>query len=79
MNFYKLKKVLYGLKQDPRAWIKRINGFLKEVGFKKYAAEHEVYVKTDKSEGVIILYRYVDDLLITGNNESVFLSSRVKL
>lgn len=68
-KFYKLKKVLYGLKQVPRAWNKTINGFLKKFGFKKYVSKHGVYVKKDTNEGVIILFLYVDNLLITDNNE----------
>ena len=66
---YKLRKALYGLKQAPRAWNKRIDVFLINIGFKKCVSEHGVYVKSDKSKGVIILCLYVDDLLITGSCE----------
>ena len=31
----KLKKVLYGLKQDARAWYERIDSFLMRMGFTK--------------------------------------------
>lgn len=41
---YKLRKVLYGLKQASRAWNKRIDGFLIEAGFMKCVSEHGVYV-----------------------------------
>lgn len=34
--FYLLKKYLYGLKQSPRKWNKRFNGFMKEHGFRKF-------------------------------------------
>lgn len=69
LKFYKLKKALYGLKQAPKAWNKKIDGFLKDVGFKKCVSEHGVYVKTDTNDGVIILFLYVDDLLITRSNK----------
>lgn len=64
-----MKKALYNLKQPLRAWNKRTNVFLKEIGFKKCVSEHGVYVKTNTSESVIILCIYVDDLLITDNDE----------
>lgn len=50
LKFYKLKKALYGLKKAPRAWNRRIDGFLKDIGFKKYVSEYGVYVKIDSSE-----------------------------
>ncbi|MCI22454.1 retrovirus-related pol polyprotein from transposon tnt 1-94, partial [Trifolium medium] len=37
---YRLNKALYGLKQALRAWNKRIDGFLTQVGFKKSVVEH---------------------------------------
>lgn len=63
-----MKKLLYGLKQDQNVWNKRIDGFLKEVGFKKCVSEHGIYVTTDTSERVVILCLYVDGLLIMGSN-----------
>ncbi|PNX79093.1 putative copia-type polyprotein [Trifolium pratense] len=67
---YKLKNALYGLKQAPRAWNKRIDKFLNEIGFVKCITEHGVYVKKDAAKGLIVICLYVDDLLITGSNES---------
>lgn len=66
---YRLNKALYGLKQAPRACNKRINGFLKEIGLNKCVFKHGVYVKKDANKGLIYLYLYVDDLLITGSDE----------
>lgn len=68
-KFYRLRKALYGLKKASRACNKIIDGFLKEIGFNKYVCEYGLYVKNDTSKGVIILCLYVNDLLITGNNE----------
>jgi hypothetical protein len=67
---YRLRKALYGLKQAPRAWNKRIDKFLSETGFIRCMTEHGVYVKKDSVKGIIVLCLYVDDLLITGNNEA---------
>lgn len=68
-KFYKLKKALYNLKQALRSWNKRINGFLKEIGFKKSVSEPNVYLKKDTNEGVIILCLYVNNLLIISSEK----------
>lgn len=67
--FYRLKNVLYGLKQALRVWNKRIDGLLKKIGFDKCVSKHDVYVMKDTSKWVIIPCIYIDDLLIMGNNE----------
>ncbi|CAJ2647569.1 unnamed protein product [Trifolium pratense] len=67
---YRLKKALYGLKQAPRAWNKRMDKFLIEIGFEKCVTEHGVYVKKSDTKGIIVMCLYVDDLLITGSNDS---------
>ena len=41
----KLKKALYSLKQAPRAWYGRIDGFLTSLGFTKSLADHNFYFK----------------------------------
>ena len=41
----KIKKELYGLKQGPRAWYGRIDGFLMSLGFTKSKAYSKIYYK----------------------------------
>ncbi|KAE8681376.1 hypothetical protein F3Y22_tig00111330pilonHSYRG00435 [Hibiscus syriacus] len=41
----KLKKVLYGLKQEPRAWNSRIDKYFQENDFNKCPYEHALYIK----------------------------------
>ena len=65
---YKLRKAMYGLRQAPRAWYSRIEGYFVKEGFKKCYCEHTLFVKT-KKEGVLILSLYVDDLIYTSNSE----------
>jgi len=60
----KLKKHLYGLKKEPRAWYGRINNFLMSLGFTKSSADRNLYFKVEDGEPVIILL-YVDDLFLT--------------
>ena len=65
---FRLRKTLYGLKQVPRAWNKRIDSFLNYEDFKKCTLEHGIYVKATKNGGVLLICLYVDDLLITRSN-----------
>ncbi|RDY09661.1 hypothetical protein CR513_05953, partial [Mucuna pruriens] len=52
----------------PRAWNRRIDSSLSQIGFKKCTSKHGVHKEDMKSEKLIVCL-YVDDLLITGNNE----------
>ena len=64
----RLKKSLYGLKQSPRAWFGR---FCKEVcslGFQQSNADHTLFFKHHQGK-VVILVVYVDDIVITGNDD----------
>ncbi|KAE8657590.1 hypothetical protein F3Y22_tig00116989pilonHSYRG00496 [Hibiscus syriacus] len=67
----KLKKALYGLKQAPRAWNSRIDKYFQENGFNKCPYEHALYIKI-KDEDILIVFLYVDDLIFTGSNPSMF-------
>jgi hypothetical protein len=59
----RLKKDLYGLKQDPRAWYGRIDSFLTSLGFTKSKVDSNLYFKVMNDEPIILLL-YVDDLFL---------------
>ncbi|WVZ04379.1 hypothetical protein V8G54_025185 [Vigna mungo] len=65
---YKLDNALYGLRQAPRAWNKRLNAFFDSKGFDRCSVKHSLYVKTNKDNNVLIVCLYVDDLLLTGSS-----------
>ncbi|KAK4345238.1 hypothetical protein RND71_035414 [Anisodus tanguticus] len=67
----KLKKALCGLKQVPRAWNSRIDKYFQENGFNKCPYEHALYIKI-KDGDILIVCLYVDDLIFTGSNQSMF-------
>lgn len=69
-NACRLKKALYGLKQAPRAWYERIDHHLLELGFSKNEADPNLYYKVINGE-LLILILYVDDLLITGEDNCI--------
>ena len=52
------------MKQEPRTWYKRIDGFLSSLGFTKSKADSNLYYKVEEGNPVILLL-YVDDLFVT--------------
>lgn len=74
-DVYLLKKALYGLKQAPRAWYSRIDEHLMmQFGFRLNLSEATLYIKGDEINFVVVSL-YVDDLLVTGNNEELVKNS----
>lgn len=66
----RLKKAHYGLKQTPRTWYGRIDGFLTSLGFTKSKADSNLYFKV-VDDGLVILFLYDDDLFLIGNKELI--------
>ena len=69
---YKLKKALYGLKQASRAWNTKIDRYFQENRFEKCPYEHAIYVNKEADGSILFACLYVDDLLFTGNNPTMF-------
>nr|GEV19724.1 putative RNA-directed DNA polymerase [Tanacetum cinerariifolium] len=64
----RLKKSLYGLKHSLRAWFGRFTLAIKRYGFKQSNSDHTLFLKNRKNR-VKCLIIYVDDMVITGNDE----------
>nr|GEX68647.1 putative RNA-directed DNA polymerase [Tanacetum cinerariifolium] len=64
---YCLKKALYGIKQAPRAWFSRIEGYFIREGFKKSNYDHTMFIKRD-GKGLLIVSLYIDDLIYVEND-----------
>jgi hypothetical protein len=62
----KLDKVLYGLKQSPRAWYARLSAKLLELGFKILKVDNSLFYLRDKDVTMCILV-YVDDIIMTSS------------
>jgi hypothetical protein len=73
----KLKKAMYGLNQDLRAWYGRIGSFLTSLGFTKSKVYSNLYFKVMNDEPVILLI-YVDDLFLIGE-ENLIIYRKKKL
>ena len=69
----KLNRSLYGLRQAGRAWYKKIDAALHDLGLKPTMCDNCVYVLREASTTVYVLL-YVDDLLLASNE----LSSRLQ-
>ena len=65
----KLKKALYGLKQSLRVLFGRFAKVMKEFGYKQSQGDHTLFIKHLAAGGVIALLVYVDDIIVTGNDE----------
>ena len=61
----RLKKSLYGIKQAPRAWYAKIDGFPLSQNFVRCKYDTNVYLKMIHGY-LMIIFLYVDDLFITG-------------
>ena len=66
-HVWKLNRSLYGLKQAGRAWNKKMDAALVELGYKPLHSDSCVYVKQD-GDSVMYLLVYVDDLLLVTND-----------
>ena len=64
----RINRVLYGLKQAPKAWYDRIDKWLQEQGLTRSESDPNLYFSRQSGK-LIILLLYVDDLLITGDDE----------
>nr|GEU78974.1 putative ribonuclease H-like domain-containing protein [Tanacetum cinerariifolium] len=74
----RLKKSLYGLKQSPRAWFGRFTLAMRKYGFKQSNSNHTLFLKR-KGKLVTCLIIYVDDMIITGNDEEEMTRLRTNL
>ncbi|GKB89941.1 reverse transcriptase [Tanacetum coccineum] len=64
----KLQKSLYGLKQSPRQWYKRLDSFMVKHDFSRNAYDCCVYYKKALSGSLIYLLLYVDDMLLAAKD-----------
>src|SRR5688572_5737299 len=64
----RLNKSIYGLKQASRAWNKKLDKLLKDLGFLQSNFDTCIYYKNENGK-ILIIAVYVDDLLIFSNNK----------
>ncbi|PKU73457.1 Retrovirus-related Pol polyprotein from transposon TNT 1-94 [Dendrobium catenatum] len=73
-----LHKSLYGLKQAPRQWFDKLTSSLKLFGFTISKSDPSLLIY-NRANVVLYLLIYVDDLLLTGNDQTTINSLLKKL
>jgi len=69
-HVYKLKKSLYGLNQDPRAWYDRLSNFLIKNDFKRGQVDTTLFRRTLEKD-ILVVQIYVDDIIFGSTNASL--------
>ena len=63
----KLNRLICGLKQSSKQWYLRFHRVITSYVFTMIDEDHYVYIKQNKDK-YMLLYLYVDDILIVGND-----------
>lgn len=74
----KLRKSLYGLKQAPRAWYRELHQFVLSMGFDNSLVDTSLFIYNNLGLTTYLLV-YVDDLILTGNNDAFLMDVISKL
>lgn len=77
----RLRKALYGLKQSPWAWSGRLIAAMKTMktfGYTQSNADHTLFIK-HKDEKITVLIVYVDDMVVTGDDNEEMGSLQTRL
>ena len=69
-HVFKLNKVLYGLKQEPKAWYERLSSFLLKNEFTRGSVDTTLFTKRD-NHNLLIIQIYVDDIIFGATNENL--------
>lgn len=67
-EYVQVLKSLYGLKQAARVWFKMLQGYFETIGFTSEQTDESVMMSHPSGVHIVIGI-YVDDLLITGEND----------
>jgi hypothetical protein len=67
---YKLSKVLYGLKQTPRAWYARLKVFLLEYGYVMRSVDKTIFT-LNYGTNFSLVQIYMDDIIFGGSSHSL--------
>ena len=78
-NISKLMKYLYVLKQAPRAWFEKLTEHLLKLNYKHFDLDDATLLVKKVGRSIVYLVFYVDDLMITRNNNKYISSIKKEL
>ena len=78
-KMYKLEKVLYRLKQAPKAWYSQIDSYFIKQGFEKSKSESTLYVKHQGKVHVLIVTFHVNDLVYIRSDKRMMKKFKTKI
>ena len=73
-----LQQAIYGLKQSPRAWLAKLSGLLSSSSFTSCAVDPTVLIKKTQGD-IVILVVHVDDILLTGSDDTSIYATKTYL
>nr|KYP41832.1 Retrovirus-related Pol polyprotein from transposon TNT 1-94 [Cajanus cajan] len=74
-----LKKALYGLTQSLRAWFGRFTKEMVSLEYRQSQGDHTLFIKHSSTGKFALLFVYVDDMIIAGDDETEKLALKEKL
>lgn len=66
----KLRKALYGLKNDPRVWFSRLHKYLQQEAFKRSIVDSNLCVKISHGK-IIRIEFYADDIIFGSDDDKI--------
>ena len=78
-KMYRLKKSLYRLKQSPQAWFGRVTKSILNRGYSQSQEDHTLFIKLSSIRRVTLLIMYVDDIIVTSDDNEEMLGLKVYL
>lgn len=77
-KYCNLRKALYDLKQSSRTWFDRLKIIMRSMDYRQGNSNHTLFTNYD-GEKISIFLIYIDDIVITGDNEEEITRLKNKL